>query len=556
MTSDNFLTNSPRTHLYPPNKLDKCSGCEKPLKELYRTKPRPVRGFGGLKGIIEHVFVCKNSNCKRHVEKFYPERCTPPGSSFHFDVVIETGRLRRKEKKTFKEIVDILRDKGVKIGKSASCAKHVFNYYEIYELIWNEQDLNRRCQGQDAVISVDGVKPDKNGRVLYLANGHRNREVLASKWLLHSRKKDIAVFLEKLKVLDLNVVGAVSDKQRTILSGLQEVFGKIPHQYCQVHWFKNAFEPLSVLDRLLDKQVKAGAQKIRNMFKYMENRVDTGTIPANAIRPLKELESYLIVILQAKNKPPFFLSGLRNWKRAGAILTSTMELLAGLQQPVWLETARSYPETIKGLGKVSRVLLETLEDTLYKAWAAKTGLKWLKNLNKLLDPSESPAEWLDEKQPAGLARERVEGFLTAVDTRGDPFLMKLRLRIVDTLKKWKKGLFTCFDYTFLPRTNNDQEQFIYLLKKRQNKISGRTNNHSVLTRQQCFRYSLSFPLIRELLDCCKKTSIKRYREVYHGYLKQIEPLLREYRIKKNFERQLDLSFAKITEEVAMSSFCT
>ena len=556
ISTKDFTQYSPRTHLYPDSRPEKFCDCGKPLTELYATNPRKIRKFKENEEIVEHVLACTDPECPENGKKLYPVRETPPRSSFHFDVIIEVGRLRREEKKTFKQISQILRDRGVLIGGSASCARHLFRYFEIYEIIWAEQDLASKCQGQDIVLSVDGAKPEKGAATLYLASGDSDQAVLASDWLLYSEIADIAGFLEEIKTLDLNVVGFVSDKQKTILLGVQEVFGDKPHQYCQFHWFKNVFEPLSKKDRQLNTVLKKAAGKIRYVRKATKKSVTRGILPEHALVVLDELENFLTVILTTKNKPPFALAGLKNWYRIKLLLVGLLELLDTAEQQIFEEPVRKIPPDYKSLIRVARVIAGVLEDTLFDYWSILTGSRWLSLLVDYLDPANQPEEWLGERQPSILARERVEELLEALEPSRTGVLVELLVEITGGLEKWQDGLFTCFDYTFLPRTNNKQEQLIYLLKQGQIKTTGRSNNQKVLRSQQIFRYSLSFPLVADFLACCKTTSLLRYQEARQLYFKRLEPVSRQNCIRRSFEKELDKAFAKIKEVIPASVACT
>ena len=150
----------------------------------------------------------------------------------------------------------------------------------------------------------------------------------------------------------------------------------------------------------------------------------------------------------------------------------------------------------------------------------------------------------------------MEELLETLEPSGTGILVELLAEITGGLEKWQDGLFTCFDYTFLPRTNNKQEQLIYLLKQGQIKTTGRSNNQKVLRSQQIFRYSLSFPLVADFLACCKTTSLLRYQEARQLYLKRLEPVSRQNCIRRSFEKELDKAFAKIKVVIPASVACT
>jgi len=548
--------NAPRIHLYPPNRPKKCLACGKPLKELYRTKSRTVRMLGAVQEIVEHIFVCANRECAQYHKKLHPERYTPPRSAFHFEVIIEVGRLRRVENKTFQEITDILSDRKVALGKSSSCAQHLFRYFEIYELIWAEQALDYQCQGQDTVLAIDGAKPENGQETLYLVTDGLTQTVYNSAWLLYSGTTDIANVFRTTKTLELNVVGLVSDKQAAILLAGREVFGEVPHQYCQFHWFLDALCPLFDRDRHLNKELKKSLRKLREITRASKQAVKKGTLPTKNRRIVAELETFLTVILQGKGKAPFVWMGIRNWQRAKMLLVEAFEVLVAHQQPIFTGPVRTLPPAAKSLIHMTRILAETLESHLFEAWNVKVGSQWATSLENYLNPENVPVAWLTEKCLSRLAKRRVVRFLNGLKDAGNTFLATLRARLMDRLTRWEDGLFVCFDYPFIPRTNNSLEHYIYRLKQKQTKTSGRRNNHSTLRHQQCFNHELQFPPQEPFLECCRKTTAHVYYQVRQRYLERLEPLIRENRIKRDFPGMLREAFNKIKEEISLSSECT
>ncbi|MHA2243700.1 MAG: hypothetical protein ACXADY_01895 [Candidatus Hodarchaeales archaeon] len=130
------------------------------------------------------------------------------------------------------------------MGKSSSCAKHLARYYEIDELGWAECTLSIQCQGQDVILAIDGAKPENGTPTLYLISDAQQAMMYYSEWLLYSGKNQLKGLLQQVSQLDLNVVGFVSDKQRAILLAVRDIFGLIPHQYCQFHWIQAVFRQL------------------------------------------------------------------------------------------------------------------------------------------------------------------------------------------------------------------------------------------------------------------------------------------------------------------------
>ena len=284
----------------------------------------------------------------------------------------------------------------------------------------------------------------------------------------------------------------------------------------------------------------------------MEKRVNRRKLPSHNLSILKELEPYLTVILQAKNKPPFVLKGLQNWQRAKLLLTEILSILSDAKIAVFEGPTRSLPPSYKSLIMSARILADTLENTLFDVWNIEQASGWIYNLNDILNPETQPLEWMKEKHPAKLAHDRFQRFITQAKTFGSCFLNTFKTHVQDSFNRWNHGLLVCFNRPFIPRTNNSLESYVYLLKNRQTKTSGRRNNHSTLRHQQCFRYVLTIPSTKQFITSCQHTPIKRYLHFRQSYFNTLNPIIKEHRIKRDFPGMLKKSFTFIRQEVTLS----
>jgi hypothetical protein len=103
--TNNFDRSSPRIQLYPNNGTKKCLECTSSLKSFYSSTPRNIKTLEGEKKVTEHIWICTNELCPNFNVNVYPIRLTPLGSCYGLDIIAEVGRLRRDEKKTYKEII-------------------------------------------------------------------------------------------------------------------------------------------------------------------------------------------------------------------------------------------------------------------------------------------------------------------------------------------------------------------------------------------------------------------------------------------------------------------
>jgi len=220
------------------------------------------------------------------------------------------------------------------------------------------------------------------------------------------------------------------------------------------------------------------------------------------------------------------------------------------------QTTKELSPEQKSLIKIAQILSTSLEQTSFDVWEIQQGSQWLRTLVEVLDPQNQPFEWNLDRSPANCAEQRFLRLVTNFKTVGSHFLVELKKNILAHFEKWKEGLLACFDYPFLPRTDNNLEGYIYQLKQGQIKTSGRRNNHSTLRHQQYFQYKKRFPPAGQFCDYCEELSHLTYQIYKKRYFKNLEPILKEQRIKRNYSRMVEEVFNSISQEVAVSVPCT
>jgi hypothetical protein len=125
----------------------------------------------------------------------------------------------------------------------------------------SEEDVVRRLKEQGGILlMVDGVQFDNKSPVLYLVWDAISGEPLFGERKPYRGKDDLVPLLEKVKAMDVPVLGAVTDKEKGLVPALKKVFPEIPYQYCQTHFLKNAALPmrddLGALGESIDRRAK------------------------------------------------------------------------------------------------------------------------------------------------------------------------------------------------------------------------------------------------------------------------------------------------------------
>ena len=107
--------------------------------------------------------------------------------------------------------------------------------------------------------------------------------------------------------------------------------------------------------------------------------------------------------------------------------------------------------------------------------------QWLVDLEHLLDPTQYNQPPTSQDVAQAVHRYLVD-LMTQVRTKGDAQDQAVVSRIEEAFRNHWWGLFTCYDVTDLPRTNNELERYFRWIKMGQRRISGRKNVHQSIIR--------------------------------------------------------------------------
>jgi hypothetical protein len=82
-------------------------------------------------------------------------------------------------------------------------------------------------------------------------------EVLLARSLLSASQAERAVILRTVRqTVPVPIVGVISDGQLSIRCAVAEVFPEVPHQWCHLHYLREAAQPISEADRHAKKELK------------------------------------------------------------------------------------------------------------------------------------------------------------------------------------------------------------------------------------------------------------------------------------------------------------
>jgi Transposase, Mutator family len=306
-----------------------CDVCGQSLWVGYHSH-RIVTCLDGLWALRIVVRRCVQPECPRYRIAYRPEeegRWALPHGEFGLDIIALIGQWRFREHRSVPEMHRALLARGVSITER-SVTNLMQRYEELVALRTADQDrISRRLKQQDRIIvALDGLQPDVGHEVLWVVRDCITGEILLARPLLSSTQGDLTALLTEVKnqldPLEVPVKGIISDGEQTIGSAVAFVFPNVPHQRCQLHYLKDAVDPLYEADRHAKTQLKKQVRGVRPLERALEQYHDP---QAEAAR------GYCLAVRSAltdDGRAPLDASGLKLQER----LTQVSDSLARVQQ--------------------------------------------------------------------------------------------------------------------------------------------------------------------------------------------------------------------------------
>ena len=479
---------TPREY-YPKNpivytfELNTCPECGGPLNIAYTSKPKVVQTMGGVMTIAHRPRYCPDPDCGRHQAICKPaqwQQIAPRYCTYGYDVIAQIGWLRQTHFEQFEAIHQALCSR---LQISESEVRHLYHERYLPLLACHErqylEELKAVSEQTGLILSTDGLAPEGGEPQLWVVRELQLGLTLRSGWLSQQDQDTFVNFLQPIADLGLRVVAVMSDKQRGFEPAVPIVFPHAKHGFCQMHYLKNAAEPVAEEDQAmkvaLRKEVRSEVGKLIRQEKVEKPGVltVTGLVPTPVEEPQEQTEPESQVsptapdpivqeheaivqdllrrvryLLTLKGRPPFRLAGIEMFERLTEVKTCLDTLLRHRIDLRLLE------------------LRHGLHDALLSVQGDYTELRqaanWLEHIADLLDPEGKPDRSGDQVQ-----RELLS-YLDDIDqeSQDSPRLRRLCNKIQQTTLNYTPGLFHCYDIPGLPRTNNDRESEFRDLNRR------------------------------------------------------------------------------------------
>jgi len=273
--------------VYEEAPAESCETCGRNLWIRWH-KPKFVQRLDAVYQLVRQVKVCPDCWDRTYWPR-HDLRFVLPNATYGTDVVVEVGERHLRGGTSFRAIGRDLNERSVPVNQT-----HVGELFRSYVA------LTKLARGDDArlrdrlleqggvVLMADGVQFDDSSPVLYMVWDAMSGQPLFSERKSFKGTDDLVPLLERVKALDVPILGFVSDKEKGLFPAVAKVFPDVPYQVCQNHFLKNCAAGMSGDLTDLSTSVSARAEKVQriasSVHKAGVNSVEweIGTTPAAA----------------------------------------------------------------------------------------------------------------------------------------------------------------------------------------------------------------------------------------------------------------------------------
>jgi len=325
---------------------------------------------------------------------------------------------------------------------------------------------------------------------------------LRSGWLNRQDEDALVEFLQPIVDLGLRVTALMSDKQAALVSAVARVFPHAGHGFCQVHYFKNAVEPVADADEAMKKTLRQAVRGDVGTVLRPKSPENTGVLTVTGLVPspvavlpaasptpeaietrpgqspasttaavareeiVQDVVQRVRYLLTLKGRPPFRLAGVETYERLQAVKRCLDQLIRHDPEP----------RLVKVRDGLRRALHVVRRDYTQLRQAAD----WLEQIAAILDPDGQPARSAAEVQAEW---QKYLDQIEAESQASSP-LQAWVAKILKVSASYAPGLFYTYDVPGLPRTNNDRESEFRDLTRRLLSTTGQVGAAKRLTLRE------------------------------------------------------------------------
>jgi hypothetical protein len=251
--------------------------------------------------------------------------------------------------------------------------------------------------------------------------------------------------------LPVPIKGVVSDGQDSIRKAIAQALPGVPYQQCHFHYLREAARPIYEADRHAKKELKKRVRGIRAIEREVENE------QGERAEVVRDYCAAVRSALTDDGRPPLDASGLKLLGRLEQIAAS-LDRVAG-----------KVGRLPKELGKLRRLLRRGLEQTEPLWPAVRATYRWVKRVARHLGRKGKRSGKDERRGLSGLLSK----IRQAASESKDPVVAEQLRWFVKVTRSYWSGLFACYDWADVPRTNNDLEHLFGSHRYHERRSSGR-----------------------------------------------------------------------------------
>lgn len=309
------------TKLFFPQTQRVCPACGHEQRYKYKSSGRHFYQLDGVYYVDGQIVYCRNGACPlRHQPMHPPEELARAalGKGYGFDVIACIGQLRFGERLTRAEIKARLGREHPALVISERNIENLFKLYGVLvsgTVLEDAGIIKAIKKNRALVLSLDGAKPLKDHESVWFVRDLMSGITLGARAMRSCTAGALVKLLKPIKEFarkhGVPVVGIVSDGERVNRKAVRQVFPRVRHQLCQLHFATNLAKPLLKEDNKLRQSVKTSMRGLAKIEKAV--RADAGSadgrVRGQAAALADVCEGLRSVLLDGGN-PPFEPPGL------------------------------------------------------------------------------------------------------------------------------------------------------------------------------------------------------------------------------------------------------
>lgn len=440
--------------------LKSCLSCGQELEYQYRFSDNIIWTLDGPVRLNRNTYACETKSCEEYKKPVTASDESPKHHTIGYDVLLMIGLLKFNMGLTGKKIVKRL---GGTYQLSIS-EQQVGNLANKYLMILGNKPQEKllqqlRDRGK-VVLDIDGIKPEKGNKILYLIRDSRSGIVLLARTLKYNSTDQLELLLEEIELMQLDIIGIVSDKQKSIVNAVKLVYPSLPHQFCQFHYLKNISKDFDDTDLSLRKKLRKDIRPILRTSKTVRNQFDRGDRSQAEFDILCRLYDGLKHTLKWNPQYPFKPVGIELYKD-----------IVQFRETIKSMSKSRYVNVFKTMLRHSNSILENYRPTYKQLIEQRYDLY---RINELLQSGDNTYDSLErrkkekeqkEQELLNYVQDRVRSSGRKKASKSLKSLHGWYKEVAKITKSWLSGLFSYCLEPELEKTNNSMEQSIRDLKQ-------------------------------------------------------------------------------------------